>query len=141
MPRGVLLRSSSERGPVTELLLWFLVSQTLSGLPAMAPGTEVRVVSPDLLTIYATGQVAGGVLAFGSAFPPNAEVLVLVFPPGTTEAELAETLAGAAALRAQVDADGTDLRIAVSEGNGTMSFRTWLEEERGLELVIDAVED
>lgn len=119
-----------------ELLYWFLVAQTLSGLPAMDPGTEVRVVSADLLTIHATGRVTDGALRFTSPLPPNAEVRLLVFPPDATETDVAEALSGAAALRARVSEDGADLLISFEQTEGFLSFRMWLEDERGLELEI-----
>lgn len=141
-PRVVRLARARGRVPVTELLFWFLVSQTLTGLPAMTLGTEVRVVSPDLLTIYATGRVVEDALVFGSALPANADVLVLVFPPDASESELAEALAGATALRARVDGTGEDLLVAASENEGYFSFRMWLERERGLDLtILDAARD
>lgn len=119
---------------MTELLYWFLVSQTLSGLPAMAPGTMVRVVSPDLLTIHATGRVIAGALIFTEPLPADAEVRILVFPPGATEAEVAEALSGATALRGRVTEDAADLLVAFPETDGFLSFRKWLAEERSLDL-------
>lgn len=121
---------------MTELLYWFLVSQTLAGLPAMDPGTEVRVVSADLLTMHATGRVVSNTLLFTSALPANAEVRLLVFPPDASESEVAEALSGAQALRARVGEDGRDLLVSFEETEGFVSFRMWLEQERGVTLVI-----
>ena len=121
---------------MTELLYWFLVSQTLSGLPAMDPGTQVRVVSPDLLTIHAMGRVVSDTLLFTAELPANAEVRLLVFPPDASEVEVAQALAGATALRATVTADGRDLLVSFQEAEGFVSFRMWLEQERGVTLVI-----
>lgn len=120
---------------MTELLFWFLVSQTLAGLPTMSAGTEVRVVSPDLLTIYATATVVGTRLEFASALPPGAEVRLLLFPPDASETEVAEALSGAAALRGRVADNGRDLLVSFSEIDGYLSFRKWLREERGVTLV------
>lgn len=122
---------------MTELLYWFLVSQTLSGLPAMDPGTEVRVVSPDLLTIHAVGRVVGDALVFSVPLPANAEIRVLVFPPDATETEVAEALSGATALRGKVSPAGDDLWIAFEETEGFLSFRKWLEEERDMSLLVE----
>ena len=122
---------------MTDLLFWFLVSQTLAGLPAMDPGTEVRVVSPDLLTIHAVGRVVGAALVFDVAWPANAEIRVLVFPPDATETAVAATLSGATALRGKVSPEGDDLWIAFERTDGFLSFRKWLEEERDLSLRID----
>lgn len=119
-----------------DLLFWFLVAQTVPGLPAMAPGTEVRVVSPDLLTVYAHARVADGRLVFEGGLVPGREVRVLIFPPDATEAEVAQALSGASALRARVALDGRDLLLTFPQLDGPLSFRKWLEEERdlGLEL-------
>ena len=119
---------------MTELLYWFLVSQTLTGLPAMDPGTEVRVVSPDLLTIHAIGRVVGDALIFGVPLPANAEIRVLVFPPDATETEVAAALSGATALRGKVSPEGDDLWISFEETDGFLSFRKWLAEERDVSL-------
>lgn len=121
---------------MTELLFWFLVSQTVAGLPGMSAGTEVRVVSPDLLTIFATATVVDARLEFESALPPGAEVRLLLFPPDASATEVAEALSGAAALRGRVSDNGRDLLISFSEIEGFLSFRKWLREERGVTLVI-----
>lgn len=121
---------------MTELLFWFLVSQTLSGLPAMDPGTEVRLVSPDLLSIHSVGRVERGFLRFDMPLPRNAEIRVLVFPPGATETEVAQALSGATALRGQVGEAGDDLLISFDGTDGFLSFRKWLAEERDITLMI-----
>jgi hypothetical protein len=57
---------------VADLLFWFLVSQTIAGLPDMAPGTEVRIVSSDLYSaMYASAQVEGTELTLEGNIPPD----------------------------------------------------------------------
>ena len=120
---------------VADLLFFFLVSQTLPGLPAMQPGTEVRVVSQDLLTIFASASVAEGRLAFDAPLAPGLEVRLLIFPPDATDQERAAALSGAQALAATATADG-DLLVEFPEVGGPISLRKWLAEERGLELFL-----
>ncbi len=119
-----------------DLLFWFLVSQTLSGLPKMTPGTEVRLVSLDLLTVYASATVEDGTLVFVVPLDPDLEVRLLIFPPNATEQQLAEALSGASALLARVTPDGRDLIVRFPELDGPLSFRKWLAEERGITLVM-----
>jgi hypothetical protein len=120
---------------VTDLLFWFLVSQTLSGLPVMAPATEVRVVAPDLLTIFASARVEDGRLAFDAPLTAGLEVRLLIFPPDATDQERAAALSGAQALVGWATSDG-DLLVQFPEVGGPISFRKWLAEERDLELVL-----
>lgn len=120
---------------MTDLLFWFLVSQTLPGLPAMMPATEVRVVSQDLLTIFASARVENGVLAFDAALTPGLEVRLLIFPPDATDQERAAALSGAQALVGWATPEG-DLLVQFPELGGPISFRKWLQEERDLVLVL-----
>ncbi len=121
---------------MTDLLFWFLVSQTVSALPTMAPGTEVRLVSQDLLAIYASARVEQGLLAFNNPLTPDLEVRLLIFPPNATDQERASALSGAQALVGRVSAEGDDLVVQFPELGGPLSFRKWLAEERGLVLVL-----
>lgn len=120
---------------MTDLLFWFLVSQTIPGLPAMLPQTEVRVVSQDLLTIFASARVEEDRLVFDAPLTPGLEIRLLIFPPDATDQERAAALSGAQALTGWATTDG-DLQIRFPEVGGPMSFRKWLEEERGIELVL-----
>jgi hypothetical protein len=122
---------------VADLLFFFLVSQTLPGLPAMQPGTEVRVVSQDLLTIFASARVDAGSLTFDAPLTPGLEIRLLIFPPDATDQERAAALSGAQALVGWATPDG-DLLVQFPEVGGPISLRKWLEEERGLDLVLPA---
>lgn len=119
-----------------DLLFWFLVSQTVPGLPAMTPGTEVRIVSRDLLTVYASARVQDGRLAFQGNLVAGREVRVLIFPPDATEAERAEALSGASALPARISDAGDDILLQFAELDGPVSFRLWLQDERGIDLAL-----
>ena len=118
---------------MTDLLFWFLVSQTVTGLPEMAPGTEVRLVSMDLLTIYASAQVEEGQLSFTGEVKPDSEVRVLILRQNATPQETVEAL-GQKALFARVSPNGTDILLTFEELDGPLSFEKWLEEERDITL-------
>ena len=118
---------------MTDLLFWFLVSQTVTGLPEMAPGTEVRLVSMDLLTIYASAQVEEGQLSFTGDIKPDSEVRVLILRQNATPQETVEAL-GQKALFARVSPEGDDILLTFEELDGPLSFGKWLEEERDITL-------
>ena len=94
----------------------FLVGQLVT-LPALAPGSEVRLVSPDLLRVHASGRLEEGVLRMTGELPPGLELRMLIFPPDAGSDETAAALAGATALTARVSDDGADLRIVPPEGD------------------------
>lgn len=120
---------------MVDLLFWFLVSQTISGLPEMLPGTEVRIVSLDLLTIYATAVVEGHELIFHGDLKADSEVRVLIIVPNATPKEAAEALSSKA-MFARVSPDGDDILLQFAELQGPLSFKKWLLEERGIILSI-----
>lgn len=120
---------------MAELLFWFLVSQTLAGLPEMAPGTVVQLVSNDLLTVFASAQVEEHRLVLRGPLSPGSEVRVLIFPPNATPAETAEALSNPA-LHARISGDGEDILVQFEELEGPLSFKKWLAEERGIDLFL-----
>ena len=115
-----------------ELLFWFLVSQTLTTLPDMTPGTEVRLVSTDLLTVYATARVEGDELDLEGELAAGDELRLLILQPDASSQD-AEAL-GSKALHAQVSPGGDDILVQFEELNGPLSFKKWLQEERGITL-------
>ena len=115
-----------------ELLFWFLVSQTLTTLPDMTPGTEVRLVSADLLTVYATARVEGDELDLEGELAAGDEVRLLILQPDASSQDT-EALGGKA-LFAQVSSGGDDILVQFEELNGPLSFKKWLQEERGITL-------
>lgn len=113
--------------------LFFLIQLAVQ-LPAMADGTEVRLVSRDLMTVYASATVAAGVLTFDEFPPPGTEVRVLIFPPDAGPAEQAAALSGAAALAGSVTAGGDDVMLIDPELEQPVSFRELLLHERSVRL-------
>ncbi|UCH24305.1 MAG: hypothetical protein JSV66_10120 [Trueperaceae bacterium] len=118
------------------VLVWFLVSQIVSGLPEMSPGTEVRLVSQDLLTIYASARVEEGRLAFSGTIEPDQEVRLLIFPPGVDPQRQGEVLEGASAFPGRVSSQGRDILVRFSDDGDSVSLYDWLGEERGILLVM-----
>jgi hypothetical protein len=121
---------------VSDLLFWFLVSQTLAGLPQMQPGTVVQLVSHDLRTVFGSAIVDDGLLQFVSPIAPNQELRLLIFPPDASAQERAQALAGAQALPGRVAEDGRDILVEFPELDGPLSLRKWLAEEREIVLVM-----
>jgi hypothetical protein len=120
---------------VADLLFWFLVSQTIAGLPDMAPGTEVRIVSSDLYSaMYASSVVEGTELILEGNIPLETEIKVLILQPNATPEETTKALGQA--YPAMVSPEGDDLYLKFQEIEGPLSFKKWLFEERGIVLRI-----
>ncbi|MGL4610620.1 MAG: hypothetical protein ACRCYY_13225 [Trueperaceae bacterium] len=119
---------------MADLLFWFLVSQTIAGLPDMAPGTVVNVVSSDLTIPYASATIESQELILEGAFPLTTELRVLIFQPNATPEEKSQALGQA--LPATVSPEGDDLHLKFQELEGPLSFKKWLLEERGIVLRI-----
>lgn len=121
----------------TDLLFGFLIAQTVAGLPAFPVGTELRLVSPDLLTVYSSGRVTeGGHVVIDLPLDAGTELRLLVFPPDATDADKAEVLSGARAIYARVADDRADLIVRFPDVDAPVSLRAWLRDERGIELVL-----
>ena len=112
-----------------------LVAQSVAALPALPAGTEVRLVSPDLLTVYASARIQDGRLVFPTAPAPGTELRVLFFPPDATKAEKAAALSGARAISGRVSVDGSDILLRFPESDRSHSLRALLS-ERDVELAI-----
>jgi hypothetical protein len=121
---------------VIHVLIWFLLSQIVTGLPDMSPGTEVRLVSQDLLTIYASARVEGGQLAFSGTIEPDQEVRLLIFPPGVRPQQQGEVLVGASAFPGRIASHGQDILVRFSDDGDPVSLLDWLGEERGILLMM-----
>lgn len=121
---------------MSDLLFWFLVSQTIPGLPQMPPGTEVRLVSRDLLTVYGSARVEDGRLQFTSAMRAGQELRLLVFPPDVSDQERAQALSGAQAIPGRVSDDGHDILVEFPQLEGPLSLRKWLAQERDILLIM-----
>jgi hypothetical protein len=116
------------------LLHLLLVGQILAHLPVMPVGTEVRLMSADLFTVYASARVEDALLKFRELPPPGTEVRVLIFPPGVDDASRAAALSGATALKGFVSETGNDILLATDESAKPLSLRALLLEEREIWL-------
>ena len=121
---------------VGALMLWFALAVSLAEVPAFLPGTEVRVVSPDLLTVYASGRVEEGRLSIDLPLGAGSEVRLLVFPPDASDQAIAEALTGGAALRGVVSDDRDDILVRIDDAPQPLSLRTHLLERYDVELVL-----
>lgn len=117
---------------MADMLFWFLVSQTLAGLPAMTPGTQVRIVSADLLTLYAVATVEDNQLVFEGLLEPNTELRLLIIPGSASESETVAALQKAPI--GHISPGGDDLLIQFEGLEGPISFKKWLAEERNITL-------
>jgi hypothetical protein len=117
---------------MADLLFWFLVSQTIAGLPDMAPGTEVRILSEDLMSMYASATVEDNELILTGSFPPETPFKLVILQPNPSPEETVQ--AAGQALPAMVSPEGDDLYLKFQELEGPLSFKKWLFEERGIVL-------
>ena len=114
---------------------WFVVAQAAL-LPALAPGSEVRLVSPDLLEVYAFGTVdAGRLVLQGERLAAGTEVRLLVLPPNAAPAERAAAsvggdAAGAPAPVGRVD----DADVLLTDADGQLRSLRALLAEQGIEV-------
>jgi hypothetical protein len=119
------------------LLLWFVLAQAASFLPAFPVGTELRLVSPDLLTVYSSGRVTPDrQLVVDQPLDAGTELRLLVFPPNATPAEVAEALSPARALYGRVADDRADVLVRFPGLDEPVSLRQWLAAERDIALVL-----
>ena len=117
---------------MTDLLFWFLVSQTIAGLPDMAAGTKVQILSADLLTVHAAAMVADDHLIFEGVLEPGQEIRLLILAQGADEKETVDALGKA--LYGRVSPEGNDILVQFEELDGPLSFGKWLAEERDITL-------
>jgi hypothetical protein len=112
----------------------FLIGQLMLHLPVMPAGTEVRLMSVDLFTVYASAQVERSYLKFKELPPPGTEVRILIFPPDANDASVAEALSGATALKGFVSEAGTDILVINDQSDEPLSLRALLLQEREIWL-------
>ena len=124
---------------MTEILLWFCLSQTLASLPAMTPGTEVKLVHPDLVSVFDTGVVENGQLAFAERLEPDTELRLLFLTPDDDARQSVDSVADAPSGR--ISSRGSDILVQFAGYEAPVSFRRWLDEERGIELVLPEPEE
>jgi len=108
------------------VLLLLALSQIVSGMPSMLPGTHVRIVMPDLMTVIDVAVVEDGELIFHADFEPNQSVRLLIsYSPD-------EYLV---APRALISAEGDDILVYFDNVGHVISLRDWLE-QRGVRLIM-----
>jgi hypothetical protein len=105
------------------------------GVPALPAGTEVRLVSPDLLTVYASARIQDAQLVFRTAPSPGTQLRLLFFPPDASQAERAAALSGARVISGRISVDGKDILLVFPESDAPVSLRTLLA-ERGITLAV-----
>ncbi|CAN5821348.1 hypothetical protein BH23DEI1_BH23DEI1_06750 [soil metagenome] len=116
--------------------MWFVLGGSFVGLPMFEAGTELRLVSPDLLTVYSSGRVVDDQLVIDLPLDASMEIRLLVFPPDASDAVIAEVLSGAAAIHGQVADDRSDIMVRFANVEDAVSLRAWLMDERGVRLVL-----
>lgn len=119
---------------------WFVVGQVLALLPAMPDGTEVRILSADLFTVYASARVEAGLLRFDELPPVGTMVRILIFPPDPSPENQAAALSGATALQGRVaqTAAGLDILLVDAVDPEPVSLRELLRQEHGIVLELPA---
>ena len=120
---------------------FLLVGQLLAVLPAMPDGTELRLVSTDLLTVYASASVQDGELLFAEFPPPGTEIRIIIFPPDGTPEERVESLRPGKALVGRISGDGADVLLTEPESLEPLSLRSLLLRERQVVLRLAGQED
>ncbi len=114
----------------------FVMGQVLAMLPGMPDGTEVRILSADLFTVYASARVEAGRLKFTELPPAGTLVRILIFPPDPSPENQAAAMSGATALHGRViqTTEGFDILLIDTEDPAPVSLRDLLLEERRIEL-------
>lgn len=108
------------------IALLLALSQIISGMPSMLPGTHVRIVMPDLMTVIDVAVVENSELIFQADLEPNQSVRLLIsYSPD-------EYLV---APRALINAEGDDILVYFDSEDRLISLREWLE-ERGIRLIM-----
>lgn len=130
---GVPVLSSLSDGETMSFGHFLLMGQVLALLPAMSEGTELRIVSPDLLTVYAKATVQGGRLVFTEFPGPGTEVRIIIFPAESSAADRVDAL-GARALVGRISPDGRDVLLTEPESLDPLSLRQLLFTERGVRM-------
>ena len=120
---------------------FLLMGQLLAVLPALPDGTELRIVSTDLLTVYASASVDRGELVFAEFPPPGTEIRVIIFPADSTPAQQVDSLHAARALLGRISDDGTDVLLIEPESLEPLSLRELLLRERDVSMRLAGQED
>ena len=108
------------------LLLCVLLAQTLTGSSELPPGTEVTLAAPELVPVYGKAVLEHHQLVFSVSLEPETEVRVLIILPGKQTAE---------APYGRIGPTGDDIYVKFEGSSKAVSFRKWLADEYGVDLV------
>jgi hypothetical protein len=118
-------------------LLSLVLAQAALILPLFGPGSELRFVSPDLLSVYASGSVSEDLeLRIDLPLAAGTEVRLVIFPPNADDAAMAEALAPASRHLGRVAEDRNDIDVLFAGAEGVVSLRAYLQEEYGVRLIL-----
>ncbi len=108
-------------------MVWLMLAQTIASLPAMLPGTEVKIVLPDLVTVLDAATIQNNQLVFDAPLEPGREVRLLI-----SYAPSGELAVPTAYIGPQSD----DILLQLGGQSQLVSFDRWLADERGIDLVL-----
>ena len=100
----------------------------------MTPGTEVKLVHPDLVPVYDTAMVEDGQLAFSERLEPGTELRMLFLAPDADERQSVASASDAPFGR--ISSRGGDILVEFEGFEVPVSFRRWLGEEHNVELIL-----
>ncbi len=114
--------------------LWLLLAQTAAAGHDLVPGTVVSLAAPELFPVYSSAVLEQHRLVFNLTLEPETEVRLLIDPPGT-EAGSTEAPYG------RIGPTGDDIFVQFEGAEQAVSFRKWLADEHGVELMFVAPGD
>ena len=107
---------------------WLLLAQTVSAGHDLVPGTVVSLAAPELFPVYSSAVLEQQQLVFNLTLEPETEVRLLIDPPGTA-AGSTEAPYG------RIGPTGDDIFVQFEGAEQAVSFRKWLADEHGVELM------
>jgi hypothetical protein len=116
--------------------LVLLLGQAPTSPPTIETGSEVRFVSLDLLTVFATGRVAHGLLKIVGALEPGQHLRLLIFPANANDEERGQTVSLVSAFTGVVSSNGENILIFFPDDQEPTLFREWLQRKYGLGMTI-----
>jgi len=119
------------------LLLTLLLAQAAIFLPGFEPGSELRLVSPDLLTVYASGSVSETrELRLDLPLAAGTLLRLVVFEVGSDDAAKAAALAPDRIHLGRVAEDRSDIDVRFAGTEEAVSLRTFLREVHRVQLIL-----
>ena len=114
--------------------LLLLLAQTAAAGHDLVPGTVVSLAAPELFPVYSSAVLEQQRLVFNLTLEPETEVRLLIDPPGTA-AGSTEAPYG------RIGPTGDDIFVQFEGAEQAVSFRKWLADEHGVELMLVTPED